>query len=122
MKKRYEWLIGRLHNEQEVLELENKINARVKEAMERTQKEFYLREQMKAIQTELGDKDGKGLEVAELKKRIEEANMPEGVQRSCGTRIDRYEKVPSASAESGVIRNYIEWLVSLPWSEAQKTN
>ena len=68
VKKRYEWLIGQLHNEQEVLELENKINARVKEAMERTQKEFYLREQMKAIQTELGDKDGKGLEVAELQE------------------------------------------------------
>ena len=59
-------MISRLYNEQEVLNLERKINERVKEAMERTQKEFYLREQMKAIQTELGDKDGKGLEVAEL--------------------------------------------------------
>ena len=120
VKKRYEWLIGQLHNEQEVLELENKINTRVKEAMERTQKEFYLREQMKAIQTELGDKDGKGLEVAELQKRIDEANMPEGVQEAAERELDRYEKVPSASAESGVIRNYIEWLVSLPWSEATK--
>ncbi|QUW22524.1 endopeptidase La [Sporosarcina sp. Marseille-Q4063] len=118
VKERYEWLIGQLHNEQEVLELENKINARVKEAMERTQKEFYLREQMKAIQTELGDKDGKGLEVAELQARIEEADMPAGVKEAAERELDRYEKVPAASAESGVIRNYIEWLVNLPWSEA----
>ena len=118
VKKRYEWLIGQLHNEQEVLELENKINTRVKEAMERTQKEFYLREQMKAIQTELGDKDGKGLEVAELQALIEEADMPDGVKEAAERELDRYEKVPSASAESGVIRNYIDWLVSLPWSMA----
>ena len=75
--ERLEWLISRMYNEQEIMELEQKINERVKEAMERTQKEFYLREQLKAIQTELGDKDGKGLEVSELKKKIEEANMPE---------------------------------------------
>ena len=66
VNERLEWLMSRLYNEQEVLNLEKKINERVKEAMERTQKEFYLREQMKAIQTELGDKDGKGLEVVEL--------------------------------------------------------
>ena len=63
--------MSRLYNEQEVLNLEKKINERVREAMERTQKEFYLREQMKAIQTELGDKDGKGLEVVDLTERIE---------------------------------------------------
>ncbi|MFD1203974.1 MULTISPECIES: endopeptidase La [Sporosarcina] len=120
VKERLEWLISRLYNEQEVLNLERKINERVKEAMERTQKEFYLREQMKAIQTELGDKDGKGLEVAELTARIEEANMPEGVKEVALRELDRYEKVPSASAESGVIRNYIDWLVSLPWAVASK--
>jgi len=118
VKERFEWLISRLYNEQEILGLERKINTRVKEAMERTQKEFYLREQMKAIQTELGDKDGKGLEVAELHKKIEAANMPESVKVAAERELDRYEKVPSASAESGVIRNYIEWLVELPWSTA----
>ena len=120
VKDRYEWLLSRLNNEQEVLNLEVKINTRVKEAMERTQKEFYLREQMKAIQTELGDKDGKGLEVAELRERIEEANMPEGVKEAVERELDRYEKIPSAAAESGIIRNYIEWLVTLPWSNASK--
>ena len=118
--ERLEWLISRLYNEQEVLNLERKINERVKEAMERTQKEFYLREQMKAIQTELGDKDGKGLEVAELTERIEGAEMPEGVKEAALRELDRYEKIPSAAAESGVIRNYIEWLVTLPWSDATK--
>ncbi|WP_342511058.1 endopeptidase La [Sporosarcina sp. FSL K6-1522] len=120
VNERLEWLISRLYNEQEVLNLERKINERVKEAMERTQKEFYLREQMKAIQTELGDKDGKGLEVAELSEKIENANMPEGVKEVALRELDRYEKIPSAAAESGIIRNYIDWLVTLPWAAASK--
>ncbi|NYF25042.1 endopeptidase La [Sporosarcina sp. JAI121] len=120
VNERLEWLTSRLYNEQEVLNLEKKINERVREAMERTQKEFYLREQMKAIQTELGDKDGKGLEVADLTERIDKAGMPEAVKEAALRELDRYEKIPSAAAESGVIRNYIEWLVTLPWSEASK--
>ena len=120
VNERLQWLISKLYNEQEVLNLERKINERVKEAMERTQKEFYLREQMKAIQTELGDKDGKGLEIAELTERIEKAGMPEGVKGVAFKELDRYEKIPSASGESGIIRNYLEWLVTLPWSEASK--
>lgn len=115
--KRLELLISRLHNEQEVADIEKRINDRVKKAMEQTQKEFYLREQMKAIQTELGDKDGKGAEVADLKKRIEEAGMPESTEKTAFKELDRYEKLPSAAAESGIIRNYIEWLVTIPWSE-----
>ena len=92
VKERLEWLISRLYNEQEILNLEKKINSRVKNAMERTQKEFYLREQMKAIQTELGDKEGKTGEVAELKKRIEAAGMPETTEKECLKELDRYEK------------------------------
>lgn len=118
ISKRLELLITRLHSEQEVVDLEKRINLRVKKAMEQTQKEFYLREQMKAIQTELGDKDGKSAEVVDLKKRIEEAKMPESTQKVAFKELDRYEKLPSAAAESGIIRNYIEWLVTIPWSEA----
>ncbi|AQU79035.1 endopeptidase La [Planococcus faecalis] len=118
VSKRLELLITRLHSEQEVVDLEKKINLRVKKAMEQTQKEFYLREQMKAIQTELGDKDGKSAEVVDLKKRIEEAEMPETTEKIALKELDRYEKLPSAAAESGIIRNYIEWLVTIPWSEA----
>ena len=117
IKKRLDYLIIRLHDEQEVMALEKKINTKVKQAMERTQKEYFLREQMKAIQQELGDRDGKSGEVADLRKRIEEAGMPESTQKVALKELDRYEKIPAASAESGVIRNYVEWLVSLPWSE-----
>ena len=120
IKKRLDHLIIRLHDEQEVLNLEKKINTKVKQAMERTQKEYYLREQMKAIQAELGDREGKTGEVSELRKKIDEANMPESTRKVALKELDRYEKLPAASAESGVIRNYIEWLVSIPWSG--KTN
>ncbi len=117
VKKRLDHLIIRLHDEQEVLNLEKKINTKVKQAMERTQKEYFLREQMKAIQTELGDRDGKTGEVADLRKRIEAAGMPDSTRKVAEKELDRYEKLPAASAESGVIRNYVEWLVSIPWKE-----
>lgn len=111
-------VISIIHNEKEVLQLEKKIGQRVKKSMERTQKEYYLREQMKAIQKELGEKEGKLGEVSSMKERIEEAGMPEHIKAVALKELDRYEKVPSSSAESGVIRNYIEWLLSLPWSKA----
>ncbi|MEK4255171.1 endopeptidase La [Ureibacillus sp. FSL K6-2830] len=117
IKKRLDHLMIRLHDEQEVLNLEKKINTKVKQAMERTQKEYYLREQMKAIQAELGDREGKTGEVADLRKRVEESGMPESTQKVALKELERYEKLPAASAESGVIRNYIEWLVTIPWKE-----
>jgi ATP-dependent Lon protease len=118
VKERLNRLIDIIHNEKEVLNLEKKIGQRVKKSMERTQKEYYLREQMKAIQKELGDKEGKTGEIAELTEKIENAGMPEHVLKAAHKELDRYEKVPSSSAESAVIRNYLEWLISLPWSKA----
>ncbi|WP_019154720.1 endopeptidase La [Robertmurraya massiliosenegalensis] len=118
VKERVNRLIEIIHNEKEVLNLEKKIGQRVKKSMERTQKEYYLREQMKAIQKELGDKDGKSGEVAELAEKIENANMVEHVKKAALKELERYEKVPSTSAESSVIRNYIDWLISLPWTNA----
>lgn len=117
-KERLEWLVNRLHNEQEVLDMEKKINARVKQAMERTQKEFYLREQMKAIQTELGDREGKTGEVSDLRKKIDASGMTESTLKVALKELDRYEKLPAAAAESGIIKNYLDWLVSLPWKDA----
>ena len=117
IKKRLDHLIIRLHDEQEVLDLERKISAKVKQSMERTQKEYYLREQMKAIQAELGDSEGKTGEIATLRKRIDEAGMPETTKAAVLKELDRYEKLPAASAESGVIRNYVDWMASLPWSK-----
>lgn len=118
VKERVNRLIEIIHNEKEVLNLEKKIGQRVKKSMERTQKEYYLREQMKAIQKELGDKEGKTGEIAELMEKIEQANMTEHVKKAALKELDRYEKVPSTSAESSVIRNYIDWLISLPWTNA----
>lgn len=117
IKKRLDHLMIRLHDEQEILNLEKKISTKVKQAMERTQKEYYLREQMKAIQTELGDRDGKTGEISELRKKIDGAGMPESTHTVALKELDRYEKLPAASAESGIIRNYLEWLVSIPWTE-----
>lgn len=118
VKERMNHVIEIIHNEKEVLNLEKKIGQRVKKSMERTQKEYYLREQMKAIQKELGDKEGKTGEIASLTEKIENAGMPEHIQLTALKELDRYEKIPSSSAESAVIRNYIEWLVALPWSHA----
>ncbi|ASV68803.1 endopeptidase La [Cytobacillus sp. FSL W7-1323] len=117
IKDRLNRVISIIHNEKEVLNLEKKIGNRVKKSMERTQKEYYLREQMKAIQTELGDKEGKTGEIADLKAKITEANMPSNVENTALKELNRYEKVPSSSAESSVIRNYIDWLLAIPWSK-----
>ncbi len=120
IKERLSTVIEYINNEREIVQLEKKIGERVKRSMERTQKEYYLREQMKAIQKELGDKEGKTGEISILLEKIEQAGMPEHVKVAALKELDRYEKVPSSSAESSVIRNYIEWLVSLPWSKATK--
>ncbi|WP_459499252.1 endopeptidase La [Bacillus sp. C1] len=117
-KERLHTLISIIQDEQELLSLEKKIGQKVKRSMERTQKEYFLREQMKAIQIELGDKEGKGGEVEELRGKIEEAGMPEETKKAALKELDRYEKLPVSSAESGVIRNYLDWLLALPWTEA----
>lgn len=101
-----------------MLELERKISQRVKKQMEKTQKEYYLREQMKAIQKELGEKEGRAGEADELRAQMEEKNLPERVQEKILKEIDRLEKMPASSAEGSVIRNYVDWLLGLPWSEA----
>ncbi|PES16858.1 endopeptidase La [Bacillus cereus] len=118
VKERLQTLISIIQDEQELLSLEKKIGQKVKRSMERTQKEYFLREQMKAIQTELGDKEGKGGEVEELREKIEQSGMPEEIMKAALKELDRYEKLPASSAESGVIRNYIDWLLALPWTEA----
>lgn len=116
VRKRLEKLLDILNNEREVLELERKISQRVKKQMEKTQKEYYLREQMKAIQKELGEKEGRAGEVEELRAQLEEKNLPEKVREKTLKEIDRLEKMPASSAEGGVIRNYVDWLLSLPWN------
>ncbi|MEK3913912.1 endopeptidase La [Paenibacillus sp. FSL H7-0331] len=116
VKDRLEKLLSILNNEREVLELERKISQRVKKQMEKTQKEYYLREQMKAIQKELGDKEGRTGEIEELRSLLAETEVPDKVKEKIEKEIDRLEKLPATSAEGSVIRNYIDWLLGIPWS------
>ena len=117
VRERLEKLLNLLSNEREVLELERKISQRVKKQMEKTQKEYYLREQMKAIQRELGEKEGRAGEAEELRQQLAEANIPEKIAQKIEKEIDRLEKTPPSSAEGSVIRHYVEWLLALPWSK-----
>ncbi|MFD1362176.1 endopeptidase La [Lentibacillus salinarum] len=117
VKERLQHLVQLITNEKKVLDLERKIGQRVKNSMEKTQKEYYLREQLKAIQKELGEKDGKSGEAEQLREKVEASNMPERITDVAMKELDRFEKVPQSSAESSVIRNYIEWLLALPWTE-----
>ncbi len=117
VEERLEKLLGIINNEREILELERKITSRVKKQMEKTQKEYYLREQMKAIQRELGDKEGRAGEVEELREQLKKLEAPDEVKEKVKKEIERLEKVPTTSAEGGVIRTYIEWLLDLPWQK-----
>ena len=119
-KVRLERLCAILLKEIEILELEKKINTRVRKQMERTQKEYYLREQMKAIQRELGDRDEKQSETEEYRERIRDKNLPDEVEEKALRELERLEKMPLMAAEAVVVRTYIDWLLALPWtSETQ---
>ncbi|HLQ73373.1 MAG TPA: endopeptidase La [Bacillota bacterium] len=115
--KRLEMLIDLISDEKNVLTLEKEIGQRVKSSMEQTQKEYYLREQLKAIQSELGDREGKTGEVNELREKIEQSDMLDDIKEIALKELHRYEQVPQTSGESAVIRNYLEWLIDLPWQE-----
>lgn len=117
VKDRMQHLLTIITNEKKVLDLERKIGKRVQTSMEQTQKEYYLREQLKAIQKELGEGDGKLSEVNQLREKIREREMPDRVSEVALKELDRFERIPQTSAESSVIRNYIDWLISLPWKE-----
>jgi ATP-dependent Lon protease len=116
VSKRLNYVCEILAKEMEVLELERKINIRVRKQMEKTQKEYYLREQMKAIQKELGEKDERSAEVEELRDRIRKANLPQEALEKVNKEVERLERMPSSSAEAVVVRNYLDWALSLPWS------
>lgn len=117
VKERLEKLCDILGREMEILELEKKINVRVRKQMEKTQKEYYLREQLKAIQKELGDKDDRTAEAEEYRQRLKEQDLPKEVAEKVVKEIERLEKMPPMVAESAVIRTYLDWLLALPWSK-----
>jgi ATP-dependent Lon protease len=100
----------------EILELKGKIQSEVKSEMDKTQREYILREQLKAIQRELGEDDPQQAEINELREKVEQAGMPEEIQARAIKEIDRMSRIPSASPEVGVIRTYVDWLIGLPWN------
>lgn len=117
IKERLNILCKILAKEKEILELEKKINLRVRKQMEKTQKEYYLREQLKAIQKELGEKDDRVAEGEKLRRKIKEAGLPKEAQEQALKEVERLEKMPPMVAEAAVIRNYLDWLLALPWNK-----
>ncbi len=113
-------IIAVLEAEVDKLQVDRRIQSRVKKQMEKAQKEYYLNEKMKAIQRELGRKDEKGSETDELKKKIEQARMPEEVEKKALDELKRLEAMPPMSAEATVSRNYLDWLVAVPWFKKTK--
>jgi ATP-dependent Lon protease len=100
----------------EILELKGKIQSEVKSEMDKTQREYILREQLKAIQRELGEDDPQQAEINELREKVEQAGMPDEIKARAIKEIDRMSRIPSASPEVGVIRTYVDWLIGLPWN------
>jgi ATP-dependent Lon protease len=120
--ERLQRLVGALTKEVEVLELGSKIQSEAQSEMSKTQREYYLREQMKAIQKELGDADDRTQEIDGLREKIEAAGMTEEAKKEALRELDRLAKMPPAAAEYTVARTYIDWLVSMPWQPETADN
>jgi ATP-dependent Lon protease len=120
--KRLRHLSRILARELEVVQLGTQIQTQVQSEVDKGQREFFLRQQMKAIQDELGEGDEQQAEVSELRERIEAAGLPEHALKAAERELSRLEKLPPAAAEHGVIRTYLEWLVELPWSNETEDN
>lgn len=111
-----------LSREVEVLSLGQQIQQEARTEIERVQREYFLREQLKAIQRELGEADEQTVEIEEFRQRIEAAKMPEEAEKQAKRELERLAKLPTAAAEYGVIRTYLDWLVSMPWSKVTQDN
>jgi ATP-dependent Lon protease len=115
-------LVGILLRESEVLELGQKIQNEARTEIEKMQREYFLREQLKAIQKELGEGDEQTADIEEFRKRIEEGHLPEEAEKQAKRELDRLSRLPTAAAEYGIIRTYLDWLVSLPWQKETEDN
>ncbi len=122
VRQRLERLTSILNREIELLELGQKIQTQVQDELTKNQKDFYLRQQMRAIQKELGEGDPRDNEIEELRQKLEQANPPEEVRKAAENELERLRMIPVESAEHSVVRNYLEWIVNLPWSAATEDN
>jgi ATP-dependent Lon protease len=119
-RERLEHMIARLEEEIDLLQVEKRIRGRVKRQMEKSQREYYLNEQMKAIQKELGDMDDAPNELEDLARKIEEAGMPKEAREKATSELNKLKMMSPMSAEATVVRNYVDWLVSVPWKKRSK--
>jgi ATP-dependent Lon protease len=115
-------LLTLLTKELEVLELSHKVRSEAQSEMQKTQRDYFLREQMKAIKKELGEADEQQIEVEEFRKKIEELEMPEEAEKEARRELDRLSKMPTIAAEYSIIRTYLDWLTSLPWNAQTEDN
>ena len=122
VRQRLERLTTILNREIELLELGQKIQTQVQDELSKSQKDFYLRQQMRAIQKELGEGDPRDSEIEELRKKLEAANPPEAVRKAAENELERLRIIPVESAEHTVVRTYLEWIVNLPWSVSTDDN
>jgi ATP-dependent Lon protease len=122
VERRLRELSAILSRELEVFELGTKIQSQVQSELEKGQREYFLRQQLKAIQEELGEGDPEQAELQDLRERVEQAELPEDVRKAVDRELGRLERLPSASAEYGVIRTYLDWILSLPWSKTTEDN
>ncbi len=120
VKERLEKLYAILLTEVEILEVEKDINDKVKNQINKSQKEYYLREQIKAIRDELGEEEVQEDEVEEMRKRLKKLRLGKKIEKKVNGEIDRYSRLSPSSAESGVIRNYVNWILDLPWKKESK--
>ncbi|MDD5630894.1 MAG: endopeptidase La, partial [Methylococcales bacterium] len=120
IEKRLEDLMTIMEGEVDLLEMEKKIRVRVKHQMEKNQREYYLNEQMKAIQKELGDMDDVPNEIEELEKKIANAGMSKEARTKADTELNKLKLMPAMSAEATVVRNYIDWMINVPWKKKTK--
>ncbi|HEY0879785.1 MAG TPA: LON peptidase substrate-binding domain-containing protein, partial [Zeimonas sp.] len=120
LRTRVDKVSGFLAKRIEVMRLTQEIGQRTKASFDERQREAILREQMAAIQRELGEGDGRSQEVADLSKAIDEAKMPEEVEENARKELRRYERMPEAAPEAGMVRNYLDWLIELPWAEPEQ--
>ncbi|MBO9715355.1 MAG: endopeptidase La [Pseudoxanthomonas sp.] len=118
--ERLELLVGLVEGEIDVQQMEKRIRGRVKSQMERSQREYYLNEQMKAIQKELGDLDDSPGEMEELVRRVAEAGMPKAVETKARAELNKLKQMSPMSAEAAVVRNYLDWLLGVPWKKRSK--
>ena len=120
MLRRLNMVVGALNMELQISDLENSINNQVRQQMEKAQKEYFLREKIRVIHNELGDKSDPDEEAEELREQLKKINVSDEVRERIEKEISRYSRMPSMMPEANILRNYLDWVLSLPWDKVSE--